>query len=156
MRRSDREVHDIEKIRAIIAQCHCCRLGLVENDIAYIVPMNFGYIYDNGTHFLYFHSAPEGRKIRLMQENSRVSFEMDTHYKMLKHDIACEYSARYQSIIGYGHVHFFHTVEDKMRGLRAIMLHNTKNDAHAFSMDMIERVAVFCLTVEELSCKEHP
>lgn len=155
MRRSEREVRDREKICTIIAQCHCCRLGLVENNIAYIVPLNFGYVYEKEKHIFYFHSALEGRKIRLLQENPYASFEMDTHYRLLKHEIPCEYSAQYQSIIGYGKVRFLHTVEEKMHGLRSIMLHNTKSDAHAFPIDMLERVAVFCLTVGELSCKEH-
>lgn len=156
MRRSEREVKDLEAIQTIIEHCHCCRLGLVEKNIVYIVPMNFGYGYEDEKHVLYFHSAPEGKKIRLLQENPQASFEMDTNYKMLRHEIPCEYSARYQSIIGYGHVHFLKTKEDKVHGLKAIMYHNTKSHDHEFSDAMIENVAVFCLKVEELSCKSHP
>lgn len=156
MRRSDREVHDSETIRTIIERCHCCRLGLVEEGLAYIVPLNFGYAYEDGMHRLYFHSALEGRKIRLMQENVRVSFEMDTNYQMHRHEIACEYTARFQSIIGHGHVNFLHTKEEKIHGLHMLMHHNTKSYEHEFSDDMIERVAVFCLTVDAMTCKEHP
>lgn len=156
MRRNEREIKELETIQTIINRCHCCRLGLVEKNRAYIVPLNFGYTYEGEKHILYFHSALEGRKIHLLQENPQASFEMDTNYKMLHHEIACEYSAKYQSIIGHGHVHFLETKEDKVRGLKAIMYHNTKSHAHEFNDAMLDNVAVFCLTVEELSCKAHP
>ncbi|MFI3272936.1 MAG: pyridoxamine 5'-phosphate oxidase family protein [Pseudomonadota bacterium] len=155
MRRSDLEVQDLQAIQTSIGRCRYCRLGLVEHGMAYIVPLNFGYAFEDGKHLLYFHSALEGRKIRLLQENPQASFQMDANYKMYSHEIACEYSARYQSIIGHGSVHFIQSPEDKIRALRTIMLHNTKTAEHTFSNAMLERVAVFCLTVDELTCKAH-
>jgi len=43
MRRSDREVKDSARIDEIIRMCDCCRLGLVDGDGVYIVPLNFGF-----------------------------------------------------------------------------------------------------------------
>jgi len=43
MRRNDREVNDEMKIDSIIKSCDCCRLGFVENNEAYILPLNFGF-----------------------------------------------------------------------------------------------------------------
>ena len=43
MRRKDREITDFEQMRAILDACDCARLGLVDEQGAYIVPMNFGW-----------------------------------------------------------------------------------------------------------------
>lgn len=39
----------------IVAECDCCRLGLVDNGEAYIVPMNFGFEDAGSALTLYFH-----------------------------------------------------------------------------------------------------
>lgn len=44
----------------IVAECDCCRLGLVDNGKAYIVPMNFGFEDAGSALTLYFHCAAEG------------------------------------------------------------------------------------------------
>ena len=38
MRRSDREVTDLQTIKEIIRACDCCRLGLCDAGKVYIVP----------------------------------------------------------------------------------------------------------------------
>ena len=65
MRRRDREITDREKMLEIVAECDCCRLGLVDNGEAYIVPMNFGFEDAGSALTLYFHCAAEGRKLDL-------------------------------------------------------------------------------------------
>ncbi len=41
MRRKEREVTDYNKMIEILKSCDCCRIGLVDDKGAYIVPMNF-------------------------------------------------------------------------------------------------------------------
>ena len=53
MRRRDREITDREKMLEIVAECDCCRLGLVDNGEAYIVPMNFGFEDAGSAHFIF-------------------------------------------------------------------------------------------------------
>ena len=40
MRRKEREVTDYNKMIEILKSCDCCRIGLVDDKGAYIVPMN--------------------------------------------------------------------------------------------------------------------
>ena len=54
MRRKDREVTDDGTIDEIIRSAHCLRLGLVDNGIAYIVPMSFGFENREGKRIFYF------------------------------------------------------------------------------------------------------
>lgn len=155
MRRKDREVTDPEKIRAVIESCHCCRLGLVDQGMAYIVPLNFGFTETKGKYAFFFHGAREGRKIELMKKNPSVSFEMDTNYKLNEGVTACEYSARFQSIIGSGHVAFLEDLQEKKEALHIIMQSNTGKSDWTFSDRMVEATCVFRLDVEDFSCKEH-
>ena len=43
MRRLDKEITDLQLITEILEKSEICRLGLVENNEAYIVPVNFAY-----------------------------------------------------------------------------------------------------------------
>lgn len=155
MRRKDREVRDEALISEIIRQCHCCRLGFCEDGEAYIVPLNFGCKQEAGERSFYFHSAGEGRKIDLIRKAGVVGFEMDTGYCLNEGEIACAYSAAFQSIIGRGRVSFVETMQEKQAALQCIMHHSTGRDDWFFSDDMLHQVCVFKLEVIELSCKVH-
>lgn len=155
MRRKDREITDENKIEDIMSKCHCCRLGLNDNGEVYIVPLNFGFVKENGKYSLYFHGAKEGRKIDIMKNNNFAGFEMDRNYELVRGDTACNYTARYQSIIGKGRVTFVEDREEKIKGLSAIMLHTTGKSDWKFDDKMVDLVCVYKVDVEELSCKEH-
>ena len=155
MRREDREVTDPKRIADVISRCSCCRIGFYDDGEVYIVPLNFGYEIKDDTYILYFHGAKEGRKIDLIQKNPHVGFEMDTDYALNEGDIACGYSARFQSIIGNGVVSIVSELEEKKRGLSLLMGHNTGKREWNFDEKMLNEVAVFKLVVSKMSCKEH-
>lgn len=155
MRRKDREVTDPGKIREIISKCHCCRLGFNDHGKVYIVPLNFGFRENGGSYVFYFHGAKAGRKIDLIRENGYAAFEMDTNYMLNEADTACEYSARFQSVMGSGPVSFIEDTEKKKEALSAVMEHYTGKSEWDFPDKMRNATCVFMLEVEELSCKEH-
>lgn len=155
MRRKDREVTDSKRIADVISRCSCCRIGFCDDGEVYIVPLNFGYERKDDTYILYFHGAKEGRKIQLIQKNPHAGFEMDTDYAVNEADIACGYSARFQSIIGNGIVSIVSEPEEKKRGLSLLMEHNTGKREWNFDENMLNAVAVFKLVVSGMSCKEH-
>lgn len=155
MRRKDREITNLSKIREIIDGCYCCRLGFCDGGRAYIVPMNFGYEESDGKYTFYFHSAGAGRKIDLIGKNSYAAFEMDRGYKLKESDVACQCSAAFQSVMGGGRVSFVEEMPEKKSALQKIMAHNTGREEWSFSENMLKTVCVFKLEVEELSCKEH-
>ena len=62
-----------EQIEAIIHKATVCRLGMLDGDTPYIVPLCFGYR-DNT---LYFHGSMQSRKVELIQKHPRVCFEFD-------------------------------------------------------------------------------
>ncbi len=155
MRRKDREVTDVRKIQTILDRCKYMRLGFNDDGEVYIVPVNYGYKYENETYTLYFHGAQVGRKAELMKQNPHVGFEMDTNYKLVEGEIACEYSAYFQSIIGNGKITVLTDLEEKREGLRIVMGHNTGKKDWEYETNMLKAVGVFKLEVTALTCKEH-
>ena len=73
MRRKDKELTDSKEIEGIVKKATVCRLGLMDEDEAYIVPVNFGY----EKNAIYFHSALKGRKIELIKKKEKVCFEIE-------------------------------------------------------------------------------
>lgn len=155
MRRKDREITDPGKMLAIVNACDCCRLGFVEDAGAYIVPMNFGCEAQNGTLVLYFHSAREGKKQRLMQTQKTVSFEMDTGHAFLQQDTACACGFLYQSVMGHGVLRPVGAEEEKRRALESILAHYAPGRAWTFPAAAVQNVSVFRLDVTDWSCKAH-
>lgn len=155
MRRKDREVTDSVKIADIIDRCTCCRIGFYDDGEIYIVPLNFGYEIKNDSYVFYFHGAKKGRKVDLVWKNPKVGFEMDTNYALNEDDIACEYSARFQSIIGNGVISIVTESEEKKKGLSLLMEHTTGKKGWDFDEKMVNTVVVFKLEVTKMSCKEH-
>jgi len=155
MRRKDREVTDPAKIEDIISRCVCCRIGFNDNGRVYIVPLNFGYEKTGENYTFYFHGAQEGRKIELIRRSPCVGFEMDTHYKLNEGEKACDYSARFQSVIGSGEMRMVTETQEKRHGLDLIMEYTTGKRRWDYPEPMLREVAIFKLSVTELSCKEH-
>ena len=97
MRQKDKEVADITEIENIICKASVCRLGLCENEHPYIVPLCFGY----KNNALYFHSAPDGRKLDMLKKNNNVCFEIDIDNDLVKAEKACDCVMKYISVIGF-------------------------------------------------------
>ncbi len=155
MRRKDRQVTDPEKIRAVILDSQCCRLGFCDDGEVYIVPMSFGYAEEDGKQVFYFHSAGEGRKIDLIGKNPRVGFELDTGYRLQADGPAHECTAAFQSVIGTGVVEFVTEPAEKIQGLDCIMEHYRGKGEWQYPEAMVQQVCIFKMTVTELACKEH-
>ena len=155
MRRKDREVTEINELMKIIDQCKVCRIAMEDKDGLYIVPMNYGYSYEDNQLVLFFHSAMEGRKITALKDNSDVCIEMDCEHSLITGDEACQYSYSYKSIIGNGEALFIDDVVEKKKAMSILMKHQTRKD---FSLDdrMVNSVSVFKIIVHSFTGKYHP
>jgi nitroimidazol reductase NimA-like FMN-containing flavoprotein (pyridoxamine 5'-phosphate oxidase superfamily) len=143
MRRKDLEVTEKAQLIEIVERCKVCRLGIAAQP-PYIVPMNFGYEWDDRL-TLYFHSAPKGRKIGLLREHPLAAFEMDCDHALVTGSTACRYGYTYASLIGEGHVRFIEDYAGKMRALRAIMHRVTGRSDYPYDEPAVKSVAVFAL-----------
>lgn len=157
MRRSDRAIVKKEEIENILLSCKVCRLAMIENNQPYIVPLNFGYTWDDEL-ILYFHGAKQGRKIDAMKINKEVCFEMDCDHELIPGDYATDYSYGYRSIIGYGKISFKETMEEKRKALEVLMLQQANMPKHLikklpYENKWVDACAVFTLKVTSLQAK---
>jgi nitroimidazol reductase NimA-like FMN-containing flavoprotein (pyridoxamine 5'-phosphate oxidase superfamily) len=120
MRRSDREITDLETIHAIVRGCEVCRLGLAVGGEPYVVPVSFGF----DGEAVYFHTASSGRKIEMMTANPRICVQFERDVKLVDDaDRACSWTVHYESVIGFGAVRELVESTQKTRGLNQIMQH---------------------------------
>ena len=153
MRRTDREITDLAAIQKFIQQESIIRIAFYDEGDIYIVPVNYGYLFENDKHIFYFHGAKAGRKFELTKSSPSVGFEIDGNYELLEADIACDFSARFQSVIGTGKLSLVDDFEEKIKGLNLLMKQSTRKDSWNYENKMIDGVAVFKLEAEKLSCK---
>lgn len=154
MRRKDREVKDIKDILKIIEKCRVCRVAVTDKNKPYIVPLNFGYFYDDKNLSLFFHSALAGRKIELMKENPDICFEMDFEKGLVEGDSACRYGYQYQSVIGEGKIIFIEDKKEKLDAFGRIMKHQTgENKDFVFDENIVDKTLVYKLLVTSISAK---
>ena len=152
MRRKDREVKEKLDLEEIIRQADVVRLAFFAPKAPYIVPLNFGYVWDETLKF-YFHCAKEGRKLELMKTDNAVGFEIDIGHELLSGGVACEWGMNYKSIVGTGKMHELADEESKAKGLDSIMKHNGFEGSPSYSAQALGSVKVLCLEVDELSGK---
>jgi uncharacterized protein len=156
MRRKDREITDFEDIRRIIDTCKVCHLGMADKGLPYVVPLNFGYLLEDDTLTLFFHSAREGRKIDILKANSAVCFEMACEGKLECHiENPCNSGYFYESVIGFGHVKFIGESGEKNAALALLMKHQTSQD-FTFSEEQMNAVCVFKVVSADFTGKKKP
>lgn len=153
MRRSDREITDENVINGFIGRESIIRIAFYDDGDLYIVPVNYGHCIEEGKHVFYFHGAKAGRKYGLALKGPSVGFEIDGAFEILDADLACDYSAKFQSVIGTGTVRIVKDNAEKIKGLNILMRQITERSTWEYDSQMVSGVAVFRLEVDKLSCK---
>jgi uncharacterized protein len=153
MRRSEQEISDIVVIEEIIKKSDVCRIALANDNIPYIVTMNFGYTAIPELR-LYFHCANEGRKLEMIRKNNFVCFEMDTDHEIHKGKNGCDWGMKYSSIIGSGNISIVTEKDAKKAGLDLIMQHYGGEKEYVYDEKVLERTTVLQLDIKELTGKK--
>lgn len=154
LRRKDREVTGTKDLLQIIDQCKVCRIGMKDELGLYIVPLNFGYTYEDKQLVLFFHSAKQGRKIDCLKASGDVCFEMDCEHSLITADSPCNYGFYFKSVVGNGKAEFIDDPEEKKSALSALMMHQTGQD-FSFDDEMASAVTVFKIIVTSFTGKDH-
>jgi len=151
MRRADKEIGDGNLIASIMAEALVCRLAMAEDNMPYIVPMNFGYA--GGT--LYFHCASEGRKLDILARNPRVCFEVESRVKICSDDNnACAWGTRYYCVIGNGRAEIITDPHEKRQALDIIMRKYSGRNDWRYSEEALGNIKIIKVAVEQMTAKK--
>ena len=155
MRRKDLAVTDPARSDEIIASCDRCRLAFADGTHPYIVPLSFGYARREEAQLFYFHGAAVGRKVDLIRRLGYAGFELDRDGTIHPSDQACDFSVRYQSVIGEGEIAEVTDPAEKAQVLQIIMKQYSGREDWEFPETVLAKTGVFRLVVKELSAREH-
>jgi hypothetical protein len=149
MRRKDKET-DIRQAEEILIRGRLCHIAMACENEPYLVTVNYGY--KSGC--IYFHSAPEGRKIEMIRANPNVCFMIIMNDQLVRGENPCtDWSMNYRSVIGYGKATIQKKQSEKTEGLNILMEHYSKKGPFEFSQKDLEETTVVKIDIVEVSGK---
>ena len=149
MRLSHKEVTEQTAIEKILRSGKTCQLAFSAEPAPYLVTLNYGY-HDGA---LYFHAALEGRKIELIRENGQAAFTVALDLGLIKGENACDWSVRFQSVVGYGQISLLESPEEKQQGLDLFMAQYS-DEKFSYPEKMVQATAVIKLVISEMTVKQ--
>ena len=161
MRRADREVTNPEQIAAIVAACDIVEVAYADAEGLTIVPLNFGFDYDEATGklTLWFHSAPRGRKLDAIRAAAGgqlpVAFTMQTDCEVVAGRTVCNWGEVFKSIVGNGEASLVEDLDECRHGLQALMAQQAHMPNVEFTDAQVRSVTVWKIEVRHLTAKIH-
>ena len=155
MTKRERQITDPEQILAILDKAKVLHLGLCVDNEPYVVPMNYGYTFEEGKLVLYLHSAVRGKKLDMLEQNNKVFFSLDCDQVPFAGKVACQYGLAYSSIMGKGTGKIVEDVEEKKRAMSVLMKTQTGKD-FVFEDRLVTIVSVIRIDVTEYTAKHRP
>lgn len=152
MRRTDREITDINEIVDVLSRCDTVRLGLMGEDYPYIVSLSFGYEVIDGVIYIYFHGAKEGLKQELIANNNRVCVEADIFYGYRGTGFGI--TTTYESVIGFGTIRLA-DLDESIRGLDLLMEHCNAGGYSSAECMKLGTTAVYKITIDKITGKRN-
>ena len=153
MRRNEREISEIQEIEDIISKAEVCRIALADNNMPYIVALNFGYSKEPGNK-LFFHCASEGKKLAMIRKNNFVCFQMDIEHKLYSGSKGCDWGMKYRSVVGFGTITEVKGSRERKAGLDCIMSHYGGSGEYSYDDHVLSRTTILCLEIKEMTGKK--
>ena len=144
-----------KQILDILDSAKILHLGLAVDNEPYVVPMNYGYTFEDGKLVVYLHSALQGKKLDMIRANPRVFFEMDCDRLPFEGKVPCQYGISYSSVMGRGSARSVEDVEEKMRAMSILMKTQTGKDFE-INERLVSIVSVIRIDVSEYTAKHRP
>ncbi|MBL0387346.1 pyridoxamine 5'-phosphate oxidase family protein [Tumebacillus sp. ITR2] len=162
MRRKEFTISEQAEIQEFLQEVSYGHLGLIgEDGWPHIVALNF--VYHEG-HF-YFHGSKIGEKIRLLNSDPRVTFNVTKEYSIIPSyfsdpTLACPATAFFKSVLARGHAVIVEDLEEKARAFTAFMQklqpeggYDPIDPANDEYRKNLNGVALIRLDVEDLTAK---
>ena len=155
MTRRELEITDIRKIEEILEKGKVLRLGLVDEGMPYIVPMNYGFEMEDGRLTIYLHSGCKGYKLDVIRAKPVCCFELECDVTPFEGEKPCQNGMAYSSVMGRGEIHIIEEPADKIRAMQILMKTQTGRDFD-FTERELSAVAMLRIDVSEYTAKRRP
>ena len=154
MRRREKEITEKVVIEEIFRQNEVGRLATAVDGEPYIVPMNFAYVSDK----IYLHTHRDGKKIKDIQRNPWVCFEVDSG-EIITGENPCDYSWRYRSAVAYGEAKIIASREERLKALKVISEKYSFGKGKLITPELMEKfdhLWLIEIKVEKMTGKQSP
>lgn len=143
-------IEDRNLINAILKQCKTCYVAMSDDNVPYVLPMNFGIEGDN----VILHSAQEGRMWETIRKNPKVCINWTLGEELAWQDqtVGCSYRVKSSSVIIEGTVQIIDDNEEKERLFRQFMTQYS-DLPFKFNAPAIRNVGVMLVPITRLTAK---
>lgn len=156
VRRSDRELTDVEIIKQILHRAPIGVLATVHEGQPFI-NSNL-YVYDEADHCIYMHTAKVGRTRANVELEERVCFSVTEMGRLLPADEALEFSVEYAGVVIFGRAQVITDRDEATHGLQLLLDKYFPHlesgvDYRPIAPEELARTSVYRINIEEWSGK---
>lgn len=144
-------IHNRKEIDNILRQCKTCYLAMSENNVPYVLPMNFGIDGDR----IILHSAQSGRMWETIKKNPKVCINWTLGEELAWQDeqVGCSYRVKSKSVIVEGTAELIDDQDEKERIFQQFMTQYS-DLSFKFNAPAIRNVGVILVNIDKISAKE--
>jgi uncharacterized protein len=151
VRRKDREITDPTKLKDVLKSTKYVTVALSKDNCPYLVSLSHGY--DQEKQCLYFHCAPEGKKIVYLQSNDKVWGQAVLDYGVTDE---CDYA--YTSVHFSGKIKLINDQAEKEHAI-AVMVHQLSETPEAklakIKPEKLARTTMGRIDIDYMTGKKH-
>jgi hypothetical protein len=144
-------IHDRNEIDAILKQCKTCFVAMADNNVPYLLPLNFAM---DGEHVI-LHSAQQGRMWETIKKNPKVCINWILGEDLAWQDIqvGCSYRVKSRSVMVEGTAETVEDLEEKEKIVRKFMTQYS-DLPFKFNEPAIRNVGILLVKIDKITAKE--
>jgi nitroimidazol reductase NimA-like FMN-containing flavoprotein (pyridoxamine 5'-phosphate oxidase superfamily) len=151
VRRKDREITDQNELRQLLKATKYVTVALCRDNEPYLVSLSHGY--DEAKNCLYFHCAPEGKKLVFQKANNKVWGQA-----VLDFDVTDECDYAYTSVHFSGKIHLIDNLKEKQHAIEILVRQVSLNPEAKLTKikpEKLEKTTMGRIDIEYISGKKH-
>ena len=143
-------ITDRKEIDAILKECKTCYVAMSDNDVPYVLPMNFCMDGDR----VILHSAQQGRMWETIKNNPKVCINWTLGEELAWQDaqVGCSYRVRSKSVLIEGTAEMVDDFDEKERLFTQFMTQYS-DLPFKFNAPAIRNVGVLLVPITKLTAK---
>lgn len=154
MRRTDREIKNIEEMKDILSRADACRIALVDGARPYAVTLNYGIEWEGDLPVLYFHCARSGRKLDIIAKNPAACAIVDLDHELVGGPMGCDWGMKYRSVVIDGVIETVTDPAERKKGLDLLMYHYSGRTGFPYDSGEMAATIVLRLKAQSISGKK--
>jgi len=151
VRRKDREITDAKELRQVLKCTKYVTVALCMEDEPYLVSLSHGY--DEAKNCLYFHCAPEGKKLIYQKANNKVWGQAVLDFGVTDE---CDYA--YTSVHFSGKMRLIGDLKEKQHAIEVLVRQvslNPEAKLAKIKLEKLEKTTMGRIDIDYMTGKKH-